>query len=248
MSQKSAIRPSVVLVHGAWGDGSTWRRVIPLLMQEGISVHAVQNPTTSLADDVKAVAHVLEVLEGPVVLVGHSWGGTVITQAGNDPKVAALVYVAAFAPKAGQSTGDQVGEYPAPPGLGEISPDRRGSYWMSRKGFATCVAQDLPEVEADTLFAAQPPLGPTTFSDTVTHAAWVDLPNWCVISSADRAVSVELQRDLAKVLDARTIELEASHMSPLSQPHAVAKVILDAVAEICATNGTAGDPPSGFVS
>lgn len=248
MSQKSAARPSVVLVHGAWADGSSWRRVIPLLTAQNVTVHAVQNPTTSLNDDVKAVAHVLDLIDGPVVLVGHSWGGTVITQAGTDPKVAALVFVAAFAPKAGQSTGDQVGEYPAPPGLAEISPDKRGSYWMSRNGWATCVAQDLPATEVDTLHASQPPLGPSTFADKVSHAAWADLPNWYVVSTADGAVSVELQRDLAKALDARTTELEASHMSPLSQPNAVAKVILDAVAEICMTTGGAGDQPTGIPS
>ncbi|SIQ86328.1 Pimeloyl-ACP methyl ester carboxylesterase [Rhizobium sp. RU35A] len=248
MSGSQTSKPSVVLVHGAWGDGSGWRKVIPLLMASGIRVHAVQNPTTSLAEDVKATRRILDIVDGPVVLVGHSWGGTVITEAGNDPKVAALVYVAAFAPNAGQSTGDQVAAFPAPPGLGQVSADALGGYWMSRNGWVTCVAQDLPEDEAATLFALQPPLGSTTFSDTVTKAAWADLPNWYVISQNDRAVSVELQHHLASVLNARTTTLDASHMSLLSKPDAVAAVILEAVAEVCATVGAAGDTLIGSPS
>ncbi|MBT9369856.1 alpha/beta hydrolase [Rhizobium sp. CSW-27] len=248
MTGSNPCTPSVVLVHGAWGDGSSWRKVVPLLMAKGITVHAVQNPTTSLADDVKATRRILDILDGPVVLVGHSWGGTVITEAGNDPKVAALVYVAAFAPRAGQSTGDQVAAFAAPPGLGEISTDALGGYWMSRRGWTTCIAQDLHEEEAATLFALQPPLAAATFSDTVAKAAWTDLPNWYVISTGDRAVSVELQHHLARVLDARTTALAASHMSPLSQPQAVAQVILDAVAEIGATAGAAGDATNGSPS
>ncbi len=248
MTAKPASMPTVVLVHGAWGDGSNWRRVIPLLMQEDVPVFAVQNPTSSLSADVEATMHVLDVIEGPVVLVGHSWGGTVITQAGNSPKVAALVYVAAFAPDAGQSTGDQVGAYPAPPGLGEISPDSRGSYWMSRHGWITCVAQDLPEEEAVTLSATQPPLGATTFSDKVDMAAWAERPNWYVISKLDRAVSVELQHHLAKTLNARTTELDAGHMSLLSQPEAVAKVILEAVAEVRAAGGPLTNTTSEITS
>ncbi len=148
MSDGQGAKPTVVLVHGAWGDGSGWSRVIPLLTERGIRVYAVQNPTTSLAADVAATNHILDVADGPVVLVGHSWGGTVITEAGHHPKVAALVYVAAFAPDIGQSTGDQVAAYPTPPGLSEISLDSQGGYWMSLNGWINCVAQDLPEAEA----------------------------------------------------------------------------------------------------
>ncbi len=119
----SPTMPTVVLVHGAWADGSSWQRVIPLLLAADVPVVAVQNPTTSLADDVAATARTLATVAGPVVLVGHSWGGAVITQAGNDPKVKALVYVAAFAPKAGETVGDQVGRHEAPPALGKIIDD-----------------------------------------------------------------------------------------------------------------------------
>ena len=229
MTTSSSNRTTVVLVHGAWADASSWRAVIALLQKQDISVIAVQNPTTSLAADVEATRRALSRAEGPIVLAGHSWGGTVITEAGDDPKVKALVFVAAFAPEVGQSTGDQVAAHPAPPGLGEISPDSSGSYLMSVNGWINAVAQDLPEEDARILAATQPPLGAGTFSDKVTKAAWSDRQNWYVISSEDRAVSVELQRELAAKLKASTTELKASHMSLLSQPEAVASVILDAV-------------------
>ncbi|MDI3383546.1 alpha/beta fold hydrolase [Xenophilus aerolatus] len=225
----STPQPTVVLVHGAWADASSWGRVIPLLQRAGVAVKAVQNPTTSLAADVAATRHALDQLDGPVVLAGHSWGGTVITEAGNDPKVKALVYVAAFAPDVGESTGDQVAAHPAPPGLSTVSADTTGSLVMSVEGFLHNVAQDLPAEEARVLAAVSPPLGASTFGDKVTQAAWQTRPNWYVLSTEDRAVSVELQHALSARLKARTTELAASHMSLLSQPQAVAEVILDAV-------------------
>lgn len=225
----STLEPTVILVHGAWADASSWARVIPLLQRAGVAVKAVQNPTTSLAADVAATRHALEQVSGPVVLVGHSWGGTVITEAGNDPKVKALVYVAAFAPDVGESTGDQVAAHPAPPGLSTVSADTTGSLVMSVDGFLHNVAQDLPAEEARVLAAVSPPLGASTFGDKVTQAAWQTRPNWYVLSTEDRAVSVELQHALVARLKARTTELAASHMSLLSQPQAVADVILDAV-------------------
>jgi len=227
-------RATVVLVHGAWADGSSWGRVIARLQARGIPVVAVQNPTSSLADDVAATQVALASVEGPVVLAGHSWGGTVITEAGNDPQVKALVYVAAFAPDAGQSTGDQVAAHPAPPGLGGVQDDGRGHLRMSAESWVANVAQDLPEAEARVLAALQPPLGLATFGDKVSRPAWAERPNWYVVSTEDRAVSVELQRELATKMKARTKELRASHVSILSQPEAVADVILDAVTEVSA--------------
>lgn len=225
----STPQTTVILVHGAWADASSWTRVIPLLQRAGVAVKAVQNPTTSLAADVAATRHALDQVTGPVVLVGHSWGGTVITEAGNDTKVKALVYVAAFAPDVGESTGDQVAAHPAPPGLSTVSADTTGSLVMSVEGFLHNVAQDLPEEEVRVLAAVSPPLGASTFGDKVTQAAWQTRPSWYVLSTEDRAVSVELQHALVVRLKARTTELAASHMSLLSQPQAVADVILDAV-------------------
>ncbi|TWB45010.1 pimeloyl-ACP methyl ester carboxylesterase [Rhizobium sp. ERR 922] len=234
MTASPSKKPTVVLVHGAWADASSLRSVIPLLQKRGVPVVAVQNPTSSLLDDVEATRHVLNEIDGPVVLAGHSWGGTVITEAGDDPKVKALVFVAAFAPDVGQSTGDQVAAYPAPPALADVSSDRSGRYRMSVNGWVNAVAQDLPEQDARLLAATQPPLGADTFSDKVSRAAWMDRKNWYVISTEDQAVSVELQRELAKKLNARTIELKAGHMSLLSQPEAIASAILEAVAEASA--------------
>jgi pimeloyl-ACP methyl ester carboxylesterase len=225
---------TAVLVHGAWADGSSWRRVIPLLHAKGIDVVAVQNPTTSLADDVAATRRTISAVEGPIVLVGHSWGGTVITEAGSDPKVKALVFVAAFAPDIGQSTGDQVAAHAAPPGLGEVRDRGDGTLMMSVDGWVKNVAQDLPEAEAKTLSAVQSPLGAGTFNDKVSQAAWSNRPNWYVISTEDRAVSVELQRNLAEKLNAKTTSLKASHMSLLSKPQEVADVIGAAVAAVAA--------------
>nr|WP_235913987.1 alpha/beta fold hydrolase [Pseudoroseomonas coralli] len=158
MTQSPPGSLTVVLVHGAWADGSSWRHVIARLQARGLPVVAVQNPTTSLTDNVAAARLVLDAIEGPVVLSGHSWGGTVITEAGNDPRVKALVYVAAFAPDAGPSTGDQVAAYPAPPGLGGVADDGTGHLRMSVESWIGNVAQDLPEADARVLAAVQPPL------------------------------------------------------------------------------------------
>lgn len=229
MELHSSRNATAVLVHGAWADGSSWRRVIRLLLEKGIDVVAVQNPTTSLADDVAATQLVLDAIKGPVVLVGHSWGGTVITQVGNSPNVKALVYVAAFAPDVGQSTGDQVAAHEAAPGLSGVTDIGNGKLMMSVESWIGNVAQDLPESEARLLAAVQTPLGLSTFNDTVTQAAWSDRPTYYVVSSEDRAVNVELQRELAVKIKAKTTELEASHMSLLSAPADVAEVIYEAV-------------------
>lgn len=234
MTDQSKGPATVVLVHGAWGDASGWSGVIRLLQAKGIAVIAVQNPTTTLADDAEATRLILDKVSGPVVLAGHSWGGTVITEAGSHPKVKALVYVAAFAPDVGQSTGDQVAAHPAPPGLGGVSQDAAGRYWMSAESWVANVAQDLPEADARVLAAIQTPLGAATFGDKVTKAAWKEKPNWYILSRNDRAVSVDLQHALAKQLKARTTELEASHMSLISHPQMVAAVIGEALAHVAA--------------
>jgi pimeloyl-ACP methyl ester carboxylesterase len=221
--------PTVVLVHGAWADGSSWGRVIPILTAAGLDVVAVQNPTTSLADDVTATRRALNAVKGPVVLAGHSWGGAVITEAGNDPKVKALVYVAAFAPKAGQTVGEMVQAHESPPGLAHIVDDGAGFLKLSAEGWVNDVGQDLPEAEARLLAVVQPPLAASTFGDKITEAAWETRPNWYVVSTEDRVVSVALERECAAAMNAKTTELKASHLSLLSMPDAVAAVILDAV-------------------
>lgn len=232
MTSDPAEKPAIVLVHGAWADGSSWQRVIPLLLDKGYKVVAVQNPTTSLADDVAAVRRTLAAIAGPVVLAGHSWGGAVITEAGTDPKVRALVYVAAFAPAAGDSVGGQVQAFDAPPALAHILDDGAGNLTLSEEGWITGVAQDLPETEARVLATLQPPLPASTFGETVTVPAWANTPSWYAISTLDRTVSVVLQRKLAAAIGATTVEVEAGHLSLLSQPEAIAALILDAAAAV----------------
>lgn len=229
MADASSNTPTVVLVHGAWADGSSWRLVIPYLLNKNVPVVAVQNPTTSLADDVTVTRQALAAIDGPVVLVGHSWGGAVITEAGNDAKVKALVYVAAFAPKAGESVGDQVGAHAPPPGLSKIIDVGAGLLKLSEDGWINDVAQDLPKEDARVLAVLQPPLPKTTFGDKVTEAAWASRPTWYIVSAEDRVVSIELERKLAAAIKAKTTELKASHTSLLSMPKEVADVILDAV-------------------
>ncbi|WP_246691025.1 alpha/beta fold hydrolase [Neorhizobium alkalisoli] len=229
MTSSVVAKPTVVLVHGAWADGSSWRRVIPFLLDNDIPVVAVQNPTTSLSHDVAATRRILNGIEGPIVLVGHSWGGAVITEAGNDPKVKALVFVAALPPSQGQSVGDLVASYTPPPGLSHIVDDGDGFLRMGVDGWINDVGQDLPEKENRVLSVVQTPLAKGTFGDKITKAAWRAKPNWYVVSTSDRVVSVELQRELASRLDAKITELDASHLSLLSQPQQIAAVIRDAV-------------------
>jgi pimeloyl-ACP methyl ester carboxylesterase len=232
MPSTNPTAPTVVLVHGAWADGSSWQRVIPILLDEGMPVVAVQNPTSSLAADVAATKTVLDAIEGPVVFVGHSWGGAVITEAGNDPKVQALVYVAAFAPDAGETLGELVNAHPAPPGLSHVQDDGAGNLKLSVEGWIGDVGHDLSEAEARLLSVVQPPLPASTFGDKVSAAAWRAKPCWYVVSAQDRVVSVELERMFAQRMGATTSEVNASHLSILSQPRAIAQVILDAVSHV----------------
>jgi pimeloyl-ACP methyl ester carboxylesterase len=220
---------TVVLVHGAWADGSSWSKVIPLIEAKGIPVLIVQNPLTSLADDVAATNRVLADAKGPVVLVGHSWGGTVITQAGNDPKVAALVYVAALANNDGESAGDLVNAYSKPPALGTVIDDGHGFLRQSEEGMLKNFAPDISAVDARTLAVTQGPLAASTFNDKVTTAAWKNRPTWFVISANDRVINPQSERDRAALMHAKTTVLQSSHVSLLSHPVQVAHVIEDAV-------------------
>lgn len=232
MAQNLSNLPTVVLVHGAWADGSSWRRVIPILLDRGIPVVAVQNPTSSLVHDVAATQQAIDAVDGPVVLVGHSWGGAVITEAGIDAKVEALVYVAAFAPAVGETVGGMVGKHPSPPGLARIVDDGVGNLKISEQGWIEDVGQDLDPAEARILSVLQPPLPSSTFGEVVRHAAWMTRPCWYVVSSEDRVVSVALERELAARMDATTTELKASHLSLISQPDAIAAVILEALLHV----------------
>ena len=217
----------VVLVHGAWADGSSWARVIPLLESRGLDVVAVQLPLTSLADDVATVQRALAREDGPVLLVAHSYGGVVITQAGNDPKVAGLMYVAAFAPQEGQSAFDLATPNPTPV-LQELRQDQFGFLTITPAGIREDFAQDLSDTEKTVLTAAESPTAGAALSTPVSTAAWRGKPCWFVIAANDRVISPVLQSTEALQMNATSITLQSSHVAMLSKPFAVAAFILRA--------------------
>ncbi len=222
---------NVVLVHGAWADGSSWSKVIPLLEAKGLHVVAVQNPLTSFADDVAATKRVIALQNGPVILVGHSYAGVVITEAGNDPKVAGLVYVAAFAPGEGESINSVSKPYPPAPLGSELQQDAQGFLTATPKGIAEDMAQDLSGEEKRILTATQGQTAASVFAATVTAAAWKSKPSWFVIAGNDRAIPPQLERDEAAAIKATSITLQANHLVMLSHPREVAEVIEQAAAK-----------------
>jgi pimeloyl-ACP methyl ester carboxylesterase len=224
--------PTVVLVHGAFADGSSWSKVIPLLQARGLKVIAVQNPLTSLADDVAFAKRTIDAQQGPVVLVGHSWGGTVITQAGNNDRVKALVYVAAFAPSKGESTLDQVKPYPASPGLAKPQVDASGHLTLSPETIAKDFAQDVSKEEASLIATTQGAIRGANFDEKVTAAAWESKPSWSIFGESDRMIDPQLLKDSAQKIKAKATVLTTSHVPMLSQPEAVAKVIIEAADSI----------------
>ncbi|WP_159717499.1 alpha/beta fold hydrolase [Geminicoccus flavidas] len=218
---------NVVLVHGAFADGSGWRGVYDELTARGYRVTIVQNPLTSLADDVAATSRVLARQDGPTILVGHSYGGTVITQAGVDPKVAGLVYVSALAPDVGESTGDQFAEIPAPPSF-VIETGADGFGFVNMEKFKIGFAGDTSDAGAAFLRDSQVPINMAIFGEKVTHAAWRTKPSWAVVATEDRAIDPKLLRHTARRIGAVTREVEGSHVVFLTQPKAVADVIDEA--------------------
>jgi pimeloyl-ACP methyl ester carboxylesterase len=226
---------NVVLVHGAFADGSSWSRVIPILQAQGYNVTAVQNPLTSLADDVAATRRALALQDGPTILVGHSWAGVVITEAGMDPKVVGLVYVAAFAPDQGETVGELGKQYPAPPALAAPNLDKEGFLTLSADAFKK-FGNDLPESEALVAAATQGPIAASAFGAQVSGVAWKTKPSWYIVSTLDQAIAPDEERFFAKRMKATTTELKASHVSMLSQPKAVAAVIMDAATKSKITN------------
>lgn len=224
----NAAPTSVVLVHGAFADGSDWAQLIPLLQARGLRVQAVQNDMRSLAGDAAAARRAIEAAPGKVVLVGHSWGGSVITEAGTHDKVAALVYVAAFAPGTGQSTGELGKDYPPTPGQREFVQDRDGYLTLTPQGIKDSFAQDLPAAVTQVMASTQGAIHASAFSERISAAAWGSKPSWYIVSEQDRMIPPELQRALAIRLKAKTTKLPSSHVPHRSHPVAVAQVILEA--------------------
>lgn len=219
---------NIVLVHGAFADGSSWAKVIPLLQAKGYNVIAVQNPLTSLEDDVAAAKRAIDLMDAPILLVAHSYGGMVITEAGNDPKVVGLVYVDALIPNDNQSVVDVIQPYPPSPGNAEFKQDAAGFLSLSFKGIDSFFAQDLPEQERKILFATQTPWAAKGTVTKISKAAWKNKPSWCIIGLNDETVPPALTRAEAKMINATVLELESSHVPMLSQPGKVAEFIMGA--------------------
>ena len=231
-AQAGAVKPTVVLVHCAFSDGSTWSQVIPLLQAKGLKVVTAQNPLTSLADDVAATRRVLSRETGPVVLVGWSYGGVVITEAGQQENVKALVYVAAYAPSENQSIADLNKDYPTPPGLTTLVADKDGFLAPTPEGVSKYLAQDLPEERTKVIAATQHLTQGKNFETKVSVAAWKTKPSWYVISEQDHMLQPDLQRALAKKIQATVVTLPTSHAPHLSRPADVAAAILAATAAV----------------
>ena len=225
---------TIVLVHGAWADGSSWNKVIPLLLAKNMRIIAVQLPLTSVGDDLAATNRIIADTEGPIVLVGHSWGGMAVTQAGNDPKVMALVYVSAFAPDVGETGSSLIGAHPTPPALSTIVTDSTGFVYQTVDGMLKNIAPDLPVEEARALAVTQGRLAGKAFGQAVAVAAWKTKPCWFIVTTEDRVVSAELQTAEAKRMEAKITLIKSSHMSLLSHPGEVAAVIEDAAATVAA--------------
>ncbi|MBO2012108.1 alpha/beta fold hydrolase [Hymenobacter negativus] len=225
---------NVVLVHGASADGSSWEKVIPMLQAKGLTVISVQNPLTSLADDVAATKRAIAMLHGPVLLVGHSWAGVVITEAGNDPKVAGLMYLSALAPDAGQSLSDMAKEGPTAPGPAEYKPDASGFLVLSQKGFTEDFAQDLPPLQTKVMYSVQGGWAKQCPDEKVTKAAWKTRPTWFIVAGEDRMINPDLEKVAAKRMHATTLVLKSSHVSMLSQPKKVADFIISATEKLSA--------------
>ncbi|MFC9474583.1 alpha/beta hydrolase [Nocardia sp. NPDC055002] len=228
-----AAKPTIVLVHGFWGGAAHWAKVIVELNRRGYPAqYAVENPLTSLADDAERTRKMVAQIDGPVLLVGHSYGGAVITEAGDLPNVAGLVYIAAFAPDAGESPG-AISEQLPPAAFANIAPDSDGYLWIAQDKFHESFCQDLTSEEALVMAVTQKaPLG-STFGDTVTAPAWKVKPTWYQVSTEDRMIHPDNERRMAARMNPRkTIELAASHASLASQPGAVVDLIDAAALDI----------------
>jgi pimeloyl-ACP methyl ester carboxylesterase len=218
---------NVVLVHGLFADGSSWSEVIARLQAAGLNVTSVQNPLTTLPEAVAAATRVLDRQDGPTVLAGHSFSGMIVTQAGVHPKVSAVVYVAARAPDANEDYTELAKRFPAPPASAGIVFDGDEGR-LTEAAFLHDFAGDVPEAKARVLYAVQEPFQKTLLAGKTTQAAWRTKPSYYAVSTEDRTINPDLERFMAKRMGAKTIEVKASHVSLISQPDAIASLILEA--------------------
>ena len=219
---------NIVLVHGAFADASSWDKVAKILRHKGFHVTEVANPLTSLDDDVAATKAVLDAQDGPTVLVGHSWAGVVIGEAGDNPKVSALVYIAAFAPDTGETLAALSANGPTPPGMKAIRPDAKGFLTVDPGQFPTVFAGDVPPAEAQVMATHQLPLNGAVFTVPAKVAAWHLKPDYYAVSANDQMIPPDAEAFFAKRMKATTVTLNTSHAAMVSQPKAVAALIEDA--------------------
>jgi pimeloyl-ACP methyl ester carboxylesterase len=229
-------RPDIVLIHGAWADGSCWSGVIERLQAGGYRVIAPQFPLTALADDVARLRQVLDRLDGPAVLAGHSYGGQVMTALGADaPGVAGLVYIAAFGLDQGESLGGLLAQGPPTPALAHLVTDARGFGWLPEGDFVSYFAADVDPVQAKVMYAVQQPLATSAFTDVMGVPAWKTRPSWYLVAADDQALPPAAERQFAARMGAATVEIPASHVAMVSHPGDVARLITTAAEAVPAT-------------
>ena len=217
---------NVILVHGAWADGSCWSGVIERLQADGYHVTAPQFPLTALADDVARLRHVLDLQDGPAIVAGHSYGGQVITALGADvPSVAGLVYIAAFGIDEGESLGALLGQGPPPPAIEHLFTDPQGFIWPPEDDFVKHFASGVDPVRANVLYAVQQPLAGSTFTDVIDVPAWKSLPTWYAVAAEDQAIPPDAERLFASRMGATTVEVDAGHLAMVSHPGETAQLI-----------------------
>jgi pimeloyl-ACP methyl ester carboxylesterase len=229
-------RPNIVLVHGAWADGSCWSEVIERLQTDGFSVRAPQFPMSSLAEDVARLRQVLEFQEGPTIVVGHSYGGQIMTALGtNAPNAVGLVYVAAFGLDEGESLGALLSQGPVTPALAHLFTDARGFGWLSEEDFVEHFAADVDRSRARVMWSVQQALASSAFTDVMGPPAWKSLPTWYLVAQNDEALPPDAERQFAARMGATTIEIPSSHVAMVSHPTQVAELIEQAAQSVGAT-------------
>ncbi|HEX3661696.1 MAG TPA: alpha/beta hydrolase [Acidobacteriaceae bacterium] len=219
---------NVVLVHGAWADGSSWSKIIPILQSAGLHVASAQHPLSSLEEDVAATNRIVNAQDGPVLLVGHSYGGAIITVAGENSKVAGMVYVAAFAPDKDETLAGMAQPYGPTPAFSELQPIDDGFLLLTRKGVKECFAQDLTPEEQEMLVVTQGATQSAILGTPIPSAAWHEKPSWFVVAENDRTISPEQERVTAKRMGAKVLALPTSHVAMLAKPKEVAQFIIEA--------------------
>ena len=230
-------RPNIVLVHGAWAEGSCWNGVIERLQADGYHVTAPQFPLTTQADDVARLRQVLDLQDGPTIVVGHSYGGQVITALGADaPNVAGLVYIAAFGLDQGESLGALLSQGPVTPALAHLFTDKQGFGWLSEDDFVGHFAGDVDPLKAKVMYAVQQPIAMAIFDEVMAEPAWKTLPSWYLVAADDQALPPDAERLFATRMGAATVEIPSSHVAMVSHPAAVAQLIETAAEAVSATS------------